>query len=513
MAGKEYPLSLVIKAIDRATEPLRRVNRRISEITAPVRRVRNSLRALSIEAGVPRLLNGFRAIGHAVGRVGSAIWSLSKRFALLGVAAGYVFYRMLSGTIKAGDDLATFSKRVDMTADAFAQLQFAAAQSDVEAEQFTKGMDYFNKAIGEAKAGTGALTTLLKKTSPPLLKQLRGTKDVEEALKLLTDRFVKIKDPTRRAALSAAAFGRSGQQIGVWLSDGGEKIDAQRKKYAELSGSQQEFADNSARLDNTLRETSMAFAGLRNVALAKMMPALEKIAKWFTSFIVKHRDSIAAWAERAGKAIEEWVDKGGLDDVMKFFKDIFGLVKSAKSSIDDATVSISNIDKAFSSLYSKTEMVRTVFSAFTDPLMRLPDLVRAFIGPLRKVPDLLSGIASPFIALGDIAVTQIEMVRKAFSDLIELVTSGWNRAGPILEKIASVASPAAGLFRVGSDLFGGARPDLGAERLVAGSRQVVQQKSHVTVDINGLPRGARVTKDPASTAPLDLSLGYSMVTQ
>jgi hypothetical protein len=32
----------------------------------------------------------------------------------------------------------------------------------------------------------------------------------------------------------------------------------------------------------------------------------------------------------------------------------------------------------------------------------------------------------------------------------------------------------------------------------------------VKVDFENLPRGARVTADPKSTAPLDLSMGYSM---
>jgi hypothetical protein len=39
-----------------------------------------------------------------------------------------------------------------------------------------------------------------------------------------------------------------------------------------------------------------------------------------------------------------------------------------------------------------------------------------------------------------------------------------------------------------------------------------RNEAHVTVDFANLPKGARVTQDPRSTAPLDLSMGYSMVT-
>ena len=516
MAGKEFPLSLLIKAVDRATEPLRRVNKRIHDFTAPVRRLSNSFRALATEAGLPRLAAGFRAVGHAVGRVGSAVWSLGKRFALLGVAAGYVFYRILSGTIKAGDDLATFSKRVGMTADAFAQLRFAAEQSDVEAEQFAKGMDYFNKAIGEAKAGTGALTTLLKKTSPAFLNQLMHTKNAEQALGLMTKSFVKITDPTKRAALAAAAFGRSGQQIGVWLSEGGAQIDEQRKRYAELSGSQQEFADNSAKLDNALRETGMAFAGLRNVALAKLMPAFEKIAKWLTGFLMKHRDSIAAWAERAGKAIEAWVDGGGLDRLIDAFREVIAGITRASTAVKEATLSISSIERSIDRLASKTEIVRAVLRAFTDPLLQIPTLVRSAFGPVLMMPNLLRGIVSPFVALADVVVTQVEMIGEAFTNLWTAITSGFDRVRPVLEKLAPVlsgASPIGALYsayQTGSNLLGSQRPALPIDR-AAGPR-AAPQETHVTIDVNGLPRGARVTRESGGTAPLDLNLGYSMVT-
>jgi hypothetical protein len=61
----------------------------------------------------------------------------------------------------------------------------------------------------------------------------------------------------------------------------------------------------------------------------------------------------------------------------------------------------------------------------------------------------------------------------------------WNSSPPA----APVASPAP------------LRPPVGAS---GGETRVV--------DFNGLPKGARVAADPQGDAPLDLNLGYSMVT-
>jgi hypothetical protein len=317
--AKDYSLSLIIRAIDKATEPLRRVNERIRAFTAPVRKLNNSFRALAAEAGLPRLAKSLGGVGTALGRVGHETWALGKRFALMGAAAAFAIYRIVSGAVEAGDKLAEMSDRVGLSVDAYAQLQFAAAQADVDQEAFNSAMDQFNKRLGEARAGSGAMLAFLNRVSPELARQVKAAKSTDEALGLMADAFAKIQDPAKRAALSAAAFGRSGLQMGQFLGQGSRALAEQRKRYLELAGSQEKFARGASSADNALRETGVAFGGLRNRMMGALFPAIEKLAKALTKFLEQHGDKLVAWAERAAKVIEKWVDSGGIERLKKQF--------------------------------------------------------------------------------------------------------------------------------------------------------------------------------------------------
>src|SRR3990172_1066737 len=152
----EYPLSLIIKAVDKATAPLRAINARMKQFTAPVRKLNNSFRALSEEAGIPRLPKAFGRVGGSLRKVGGETMALGLKITAMAAGAAYGLYHIVRGAVDAGDKLGEMAQRVGLSVDAYAQLQFAAAQADVEQEQFNSSMDQFNKRLGEMKGGGGA---------------------------------------------------------------------------------------------------------------------------------------------------------------------------------------------------------------------------------------------------------------------------------------------------------------------------------------------------------------------
>ncbi len=313
MSKSEFPLTLVIKATDKATESLRRINGRISKFTAPVRKLNNSFAALSAEAGFPKLIKGFQGVGSAVATVGA-------RFAAMAGVAGFALFRMVKGAVDAGDKLSEMAQRTGLSVDAYAQLSFAAGQADVDQEAFNGAMDQFNKRLGEMKAGTGPMLAFLKKVSPALALQVKGATSTEDALGLMTRAMEKVKDPAKRAALSAAAFGRSGLQMGQFLGQGNKAIDAQRKKFFQLAGSQKEFADNSSDADNAMKELDVSFMGLRNTVAGALFPALTELARALAGIVSGSRGDLRKWAQETGAALSNWVRGGGLTRLVDGFK-------------------------------------------------------------------------------------------------------------------------------------------------------------------------------------------------
>jgi hypothetical protein len=495
----EFPLSLVIKAVDKATAPLREINKRMQAFTAPVRKLNNSVKALSDEAGVPRLMKSFKGVGSAVGNVGKEAAALGLKIAGIGAAAAVGFYAIVRSSVDAGDKLGEMAQRVGLSVDAYAQLQFAAAQADVEQEAFNSSMDKFNKNLGSMKAGGGEFIAFLDKVNPAFAQQMKATKTTEEALALLTLGFEKVTDPSKRAALAAAAFGKSGLQMGQFLGQGSKAIEEQRKRYFELHGSMVGFAAGAGELDNALRETENAFEGLRDTAMGALFPALTKISKAITGFLAKNREGLAAWAEKTGAAISAWVEGGGLERLGAGLREMAG--------------TIGRIVERLGGLKGIATITAVVMAG--PLLMSVLTLGKAIWGlGMAMAGTPIGWFLAALLAVGAAGYA----ITKNWDDMIEAFTtwSGWLNF--MKAQIDMILSPLESL-RVAGEWwgkqigFGGAtaQPSLGASAAAPGAAPGAAGSARVQVDFANVPKGVRVTADPQGTAELDLSMGYSMV--
>lgn len=515
MANKEFPLSLLIKAVDQATEPLRRINKQIKDFTAPVRKLNNSFRALAAEAGIPKIGQSFRAVGTAIGRVGQEAWALGRRIAFMAVGAGVALYGVMRSAIEAGDQLDVMAERTGLSVDAFAQLQYAARQADVEQEDFSRAMDQFNRRLGQARAGTGPLLAFLKRVSPAFAQQVKESKNAEQALGLVTKAFEKVSDPAERAALANALFGKGGAQMAVFLHQGTAAIDEQRQRYSELVGSQEEFARSAAELDDKIiPDMNAAFGGLRNSIMVGLFPAFRDLAHELTKFLVANRAGIAKWAKEAGAAISSWVRGGGIGRLVDGLRSV---ADSARRFVD-AIGGVKGIAVIAGAILGGKLLI-----AVTSLGLALKGLVVAVAG----AAAVLGAAAAPFLlaAVGiGLAAYQIvkywKPLKQFFVDLwaeiVRIFEYSAAKIGSVTDKMSSIADTIRGVV----DPFGeeqsgkvlSRRPVLGAAKIIGAGKQPTGGEAHITVDFNNLPRGTRVSGDSADTAAVDLNRGYSLVT-
>lgn len=585
MATK-YPLSLVIRAVDQATKGLRQFKQRASKLFQPIRvpllRLGNRLSALAQEAGLPRLLEGFRGVGSALANVKDKVFELGKRLLAMGGVAAAVFFGITRSAVDAGDELAEMADRLGLTVDGFAQLRFAAAQADVPAESFNDAMDTLSKRLGEAKAGGGQLLSFLQKVSPTLARQVRAASGTEEAFNLLVGAFEKLPDPARRAALGAAVFGRGAKQMGEFAGLGREAIDAYRKRFTEVAGSQERFARGAGDLDNAMRETQVAFLGLRNAAAAELFPALTEVAKVVTGLLASNRAGLAAWAKAAAGAITGWVRGGGVQRLADGLRRVWEVGQRLFDSLGGwptalaavAAVMAGPLLGAIGGLISAVVTLGAAIgftpvgwilaglaaiAAVAVLIWKNFDKIKAVLAPafapalpalrelgvqLKRLWGILAPVLLPALKLfgaylGGRFVQLIQHLGRGFTFWVEVLgkvvgllvdlagwagtagaaiaeafTTAWEKVKPIadvLEKLQNLplAGMQAGMAlgqRVGGWL-GGAAGGAAVPPPLASSTE-----ARVEVSFANLPSGARVTADPRSTAPLDLSLGYSMVT-
>ena len=105
----------------------------------------------------------FNSVQGRLKRMKDSMMGVKGAIGLLGVASAGGFVKMAKDAANTADEIRKMSGRVGITTDALQEMRFAFGLAGVEGDVLTKGLLNFSKALGEARAGTGALTTFLKK--------------------------------------------------------------------------------------------------------------------------------------------------------------------------------------------------------------------------------------------------------------------------------------------------------------------------------------------------------------
>jgi len=274
-------VQLILDAIDKTTEPIRRVNRRIEGMVAPVKKVRRAFRSLAKEAGLPKLAAGARAAGRAFARLGA-----------VGAAAVGGLVAAATKAAGAGDDIAKLSKQVGISAEALQELRFAADRSGVPIETFDKSIGALSKRVGELKRGGGALAPFAA-VLPNVVENLKNAGSTGEALEIVNQAIANLEDPAKKSALAAAAFSRAGLPMITLANEGAEgmrELRAEARRLGAVLSNEDAAAAEEA--NDRLTDLKAAVRGLTLQLGAGLFPVLVDIVKPTTEWIVANRELI-----------------------------------------------------------------------------------------------------------------------------------------------------------------------------------------------------------------------------
>lgn len=537
MGAAKIPLEVTLKAVDKATAPVRALTVAINRMTAPVRNLKifDQLEGLGKALNAGGIGKALGGVGSAVRGVGSEVFGLAAKLAGIGLAAGAAFGAVIKSAMDAGDQLGEQAGRVGMTVDAFASLRFAAEQSDVSQEMFAASMDKLNKQLGEMTVGKGGeFLAFLNEIGPGFAAQMKGAKGTEAAMALLTDAFAKIDDPARRATLAAHAFGKSNLQMGEFLHGGSSAIQEQQVEFMRLFGSQEASSRAAGELDNATRKTATAFLGLQMAAAGALFPALKQLADKLTKFLVDNREGIAAWADKAAASIQAWLDSGGFDRLIANLTAIASTVEKVITWLGPMGTAMAGVTVLSLPLIASlgtlaASLLSLAIEAVPLVVSAVGFMAPAFTAATAAVGSFLSAtlaLAAPMAAIL-LPLTALMMLGKAiydnwgdikllFSDAFRALkwaaVDAWNFVKPILAKLSLV--PGLGGWKASIaavDSLMPAQATLGAAAAAPAPASSQSSEARVSVDFANLPPGARVSTEPNSSQPVDLSLNYSMV--
>jgi len=239
-----------------------------------------------------KLVRGLRRAEKRLKAFGDRIRNLGLKIAGLGT----VMLAPMLGAAKAfgsmGDQVAKMAKRTGFGVEALSELTFVASQTGTSLEAMETGFRRMQRSIYDAGRGLSTQTDALTDLGLEY-KDLAGLAP-EDQFKMLAETISRIEDPTRKAALAQALFGRAGTQLLPMMASGAKGIETlqaeARRLGLTMSGQDARAAEDfTDALDALWKVVKM---GVFNVGAA-LAPVLQQIAETFTSVAMK----VSAWVK------------------------------------------------------------------------------------------------------------------------------------------------------------------------------------------------------------------------
>lgn len=171
-------------------------------------------------------------VGGSMKSIESSVKAAKSVLASLGIGLGVgYFVSLIKGSIDAMDHLHDLSKTTSISVGQLAGLKVAAKQSGTDLDGLAASINKLTQNMGKDAAKFAALGV--------------SAKDPLEAFKQLSDVFVSLEDPQQRAAIMAAALGKSWATAAPLLAEGGKKIGEMVDRGAKLAGVTSDMADQA----------------------------------------------------------------------------------------------------------------------------------------------------------------------------------------------------------------------------------------------------------------------------
>lgn len=571
MADKGYSLSLIIKAVDRVTAPLRGIFGKVKAASAGITGALDRV-------GLPVFTNSLKNVGGAIGGVGSAVASSTKRLLGLGATLGITGAALnlfFQGFADATGAIGDTAERTGISRERFQQLGFAAKLTGSSAETLAGALMKMNLAVSSATKGNKELQDMFSGLGIKLKNTDGSLKSTDEQFNIIVDRLAKIKNPALQAQAAVKIFGKSASELLPLIKGGSAGLGEMTAEAARLGIV---LTDSAVRegeeFGDTLDTIHSALSGVGNTIGSALVPQLNKLGAQLIETIVKYRPQIEAFATSFAKNLP-----GNIEKITGFLGDLYDGVQpviDVFQSLSD-TFGAANLIFTALGLYIGGGLVMAVLNlavalkglgvAITlTPVGWFLAAVVAIAGAAYIVYKNWDAIAKFFeekwgrvkaafsdgILNGIVKVWQeynpVKLMMEAFNGLIKYLT-GWDLGAILGEKITAAvsaiknglpdwakellgidgatvnvgqgAAPAAGTGSPEGALSaagtGAANTDLGRRAAQIGRdaaqqpAQMPQQQVKLTVDLNNAPPGTKVKAEGSQGATFDTNIGYSMM--
>lgn len=308
----ETRLQIVIQALDRVTEPARRMGKTLGRI--------------SKRTGLDRVGAAGREVGRRLGQAGHEALRFGRR---VGTAAAVVaggLFALIRRSAAAGDQIAKTADKLGVGIEALQKLRHAGELAGVETRTFDMALQRFTRRAAEAAAGTGEAKDALAFLGVGLTDAAGNMRPAEDLLADVADAMAGIEDPALRVRIAFKLFDSEGVSMVNMLGKGSEAMREAGREAEHLgimteaqARASEKFNDNMTRLMRVVSHLGHAIAGdlmprvtewlggLRELALearpgiaAGFKDALRQLAdmaRWSAGALARLKEKTSAWTQ------------------------------------------------------------------------------------------------------------------------------------------------------------------------------------------------------------------------
>jgi len=168
-------------------------------------------------------------VGDKFKRALKSVTSFRSVMAGAAMVAGMVY--AIKKNLEYADTIAKTADKIGITTKALQQYRYIADRSGVDTAKLDKAFAKFSVGIGDLRAGTGTLYTILNKNNKALMGQLVAADNTTEALDIYFNALKNVTNQNDRASLAAAAFG---VKAGVGMTLMVDNIDTLTERFERL---------------------------------------------------------------------------------------------------------------------------------------------------------------------------------------------------------------------------------------------------------------------------------------
>ncbi|KAA0014439.1 hypothetical protein F0A17_01960 [Billgrantia pellis] len=285
--SQQRRLSREMESMGRAGMNIDPLRRRYAQLSDEIDRLRRRQEALNRLAAAD-VGGKFRTMTTEVGR-------LARRTAMLGTAAAGSIFAVANSTSQLGDNVAKQADKIGIGVRELQELRYAGERGGMAVGSLDSAVNRFTRRLGRAAQGTGAAKRAYDELG--LSAEQLASMSPDEALALVADRLEDVENHTDKLAYASALFGNEGEGMLNVLRGGSAALrqyadDAARTGYI-LS---EKAARDAEVFQDTLLDTRLSLAGLKNIVGSELMPVVADMMGQFTGWLAENRDQVRQWS-------------------------------------------------------------------------------------------------------------------------------------------------------------------------------------------------------------------------